>query len=91
VSLCYSHADGELIRLLARLSLHFGLTVNLRVDLPVMVGCLKLIHLSERLSYMFRRLSCRLSGSLSLSLAQPGESDADKHTPRPGTSTLLMN
>ena len=91
VSFCHSHTVDELIRLSARLSLHFGLAVNLRVDLPVMVGCLKLIRLSERLSHMSRRLSCRLSGSLSWSLAQPGGSNADKHTPRPGTSTLLMN
>jgi len=91
VSLCNSQAAGELIRLSARLSLHFGLAVNLRVDLPVIVGCWKLIRLSERLSHISRRLWCRLSGSLSLSLAQPGGSDADKHTPRPGTSTLLMN
>jgi len=65
-----------LIRLSARLSLHFGLAVNLRVDLPVIVGCLKLIRLSERLSYMFRRLS----GSLSWPLAQLKGSDANKHT-----------
>jgi len=80
VCLCYSHAAGELIRLSVRLSLHFGLAVNLRVDLPVIVGCLKLIRLSERLSYMFRRLSCRLSGSLSWPLAQLEGSDANKHT-----------
>jgi len=83
VSLCNSQAASELIRLSARLSLHFGLAVNLRVDLPVMVGCLKLIRLSERLSYMSRRLSWPF--------AQQGGSDADKHTPRPGAPTLLMN
>jgi hypothetical protein len=31
VCLCYSQAAGELIRLSARLSLHFGLPVNVRV------------------------------------------------------------
>jgi hypothetical protein len=43
----YFHAAGELFRLSARLSLHFGLPV----DTPV-VDCLKLIHLSARLSCM---------------------------------------
>jgi hypothetical protein len=66
------------------LSLNFGSPVGSRVDLPVMVGCLKLIHLSERLSYMFRRLSCRLSGSLSWPLAQLEGSDANNHTRKAG-------
>jgi hypothetical protein len=57
VSFCHSHAVGELIRLSARLSLYFGPTVDLRV----VVGCLKLIRLSARLSRMLPRLSHHLS------------------------------
>jgi len=108
VSLCNSQAASELIRLSARLSLHFGLAVNLRVDLPVIVGCLKLIRLSVHLSLHFGsavdspvvcclkliRLSERLSymsRRRSWPFAQQRGSDADKHTPRPGSPTLLMN
>ena len=80
LNLCHSRATGELIRLSARLSLDFGVTVGLRVDLPVIVGCLKLIHLSERLSNLSRRLSCRLLWSS----AQSGGSDANKHARKAG-------
>jgi hypothetical protein len=53
VSLLYSYAAGELIRLSGRLSMAFGLGV----DLPVIVGCLKLIRLLTGLSRMFLRQS----------------------------------
>jgi hypothetical protein len=72
VSFCHSRAVGELICLSVRLSLHFGLPV----DSPVIVGCLKLFRLSERLSHMFRRLSWLF--------AQLGGSDANKHTRKAG-------
>jgi hypothetical protein len=49
----YSHAPGELIRVSTRLSLYFESPADPRV----VVGCLKLIRRSERLSHM----SCRLS------------------------------
>jgi hypothetical protein len=61
-----------MICLSVRLSLHFGLPV----DSPVIVGCLKLFRLSERLSHMFRRLSWLF--------AQLGGSDANKHTRKAG-------
>ena len=57
VSFCLSCAAGELIRLSTRLSLHFGSPV----DSPVVVGCFKLVRLSERLSHWLRRLSYPLS------------------------------
>jgi hypothetical protein len=65
------HAAGELIRLSARLSLHFGFPV----DSPV-VDCLKLFRLSERLSHMFRRLSWPFT--------QLGGSAANKHRRKAG-------
>ena len=64
------HATVELICLSVHLSLHFGSPV----DSSVVVG-LKLIHLSERLSHMCRRLSYRLS----LPFTQLGGSEAGKH------------
>jgi hypothetical protein len=48
VSLCYSRAAGELIQLSARVSLNFGLPV----DSCVVIGGVKLIRLSARLSRM---------------------------------------
>jgi hypothetical protein len=39
-------------------SVEFGLIVGLRVDLPVIVDCLKLIRLLTGLSRMLWRLSC---------------------------------
>ena len=61
VSFCNSPAAGELMRLSTRLSLHFGSTVDSRV----VVGCLKLVRLSERLSHWLCRLSYHLSYRLS--------------------------
>ncbi len=45
-----SHAAIELTRLSLRLSLCFGFAVGSPVGLPVILGCLKLIRLSMRLS-----------------------------------------
>lgn len=61
VSFCLSYAAGELIRLSTHLSLHFGSTVDSRV----VIGFLKLVRLSERLSHWLCRLSYRLSYRLS--------------------------
>ena len=66
VSFCHSRAAAELIRLSARLSLYFGSTVDSRV----VVGCLKLVRLSERLSHWLCRLSYHLSYHLSYRLSR---------------------
>ncbi len=76
MSFCHSRAAGELIRLSGHLSLRFGPPV----DLPVIVGCLKLIRLSTRLSHRFCRLSCRLTWPFT----QLGGADANKHTRKAG-------
>ena len=72
VSFCLSYAAGELIRLSTRLWLNFGSPVDSRV----VVGCLKLVRLSERLSHISRRLSWPF--------AQLEGPDANKYTCKTG-------
>jgi hypothetical protein len=72
VRFCHYLDAGELIRLSTRLSLNFGSPVDSRV----VVGCLKLVRLSERLSHISRRLSWPF--------AQLEGPDANKYTCKTG-------
>jgi hypothetical protein len=79
----YFHAAGVLIRLSVHLSLHFGSPV----DLPVIVGCMKLVRLSYHLScHDLQDYRWRFALSAQLKSRQPKSAPDSRH---PGIGVAL--